>query len=73
MLDYIVDFCCKKLKLVIELDGRYHDFKVEYDLRRQKRIESFGVHMIRFEEKEVLEDIDQVLAEIRYWVWRGRR
>jgi len=54
--------------LVIELDGRYHDFKVEYDERRQIRIESYGVQVIRFEEKTVLEDIDQVLAEIRYWV-----
>jgi len=66
--NYIVDFCCKELKLVIELDGRYHDFKVEYDERRQIRIESYGVQVIRFEEKMVLEDIDQVLAEIRYWV-----
>ncbi|CAN5131666.1 endonuclease domain-containing protein [soil metagenome] len=66
--NYIVDFCCKELKLVIELDGRYHDFKAEYDERRQKRIESYGVQVIRFEEKFVLEDIDQVLAEIRYWV-----
>ena len=66
--NYIVDFCCKALKLVIELDGRYQDFKVEYDERRQKRIESYGVQVIRFEEKMVLEDIDQVLAEIRYWV-----
>ena len=67
MLDYIVDFCCKELRLVIELDGRYHDFKVEYDLRRQKRIESYGVQVIWFEEMIVLEDIDQVLTEIRYW------
>jgi len=66
--NYIVDFCCKELKLVIELDGRYHDFKVEYDEQRQKRMESFGVQVIRFEEKKVLENIDQVLAEIRYWV-----
>ncbi|REL33454.1 endonuclease domain-containing protein [Rhodohalobacter sp. SW132] len=68
MDNFIVDFCCKELKLVIELDGRYHDFKVEYDERRQKRIESYGVQVIRFEEKQVLEDIDSVLREIRYWV-----
>ena len=66
--NYIVDFCCKELKLVIELDGRYHDFKVEYDERRQKRIESHGVQFIRFTEKEIIEDIDPILEEIRYWV-----
>lgn len=66
--NYIVDFCCKELKLVIELDGIYHDFKVEYDQRRHKRIESFGVKIIRFEENQVLKDIEPVLNEISYWV-----
>ena len=60
MLDYIVDYCCKELRLAIEMDGRYHDFKVEYDMRRQKRIESYGVQVIRFEEMIVLKDIDNV-------------
>jgi len=68
MDNYIVDFCCKQLKLVIELDGRSHDFKISYDVRRQKRLESYGVQVIRFEEIQVLEDIDAVLSEIRYWV-----
>ena len=58
MLDYIVDFWFKELRLVIELDGRYHDFKVESDMRRQKRIQSYGVLVIRFEEMIVLKDID---------------
>ena len=65
---YIVDFFCKRLRLAIELDGQYHDFKVEYDERRQKRIESHGVQFIRFTEKEIIEDIDPILEEIRYWV-----
>ena len=66
--NYIVDFCCKELKLVIELDGHYHDFIVEYDHRRHERIESYGVKIIRFEEKQVLENIDPVLNEIEYRV-----
>ena len=65
---YIVDFFCKRLRLAIELDGQYHDFKVEYDERRQNRIQRFGVKVIRFEEKAVLEDIDPILEEISYWV-----
>lgn len=32
--NYIVDFCCKELRLAIELDGMYHDIQVKYDLRR---------------------------------------
>ena len=65
---FIVDFYCKDLKLAIELDGQSHDFKVEYDLIRQKRLEYFGIKMIRFEERDVLKDLDNVLLEIEYWV-----
>ncbi len=64
---YIVDFYCKILKLAIEIDGQSHDFKIEYDVKRQKRLESFGIKVIRFTEKEVLHDLDNVLTEIEYW------
>ena len=64
---FIVDFYCKILKLAIEVDGQSHDFKIEYDLKRQKRMESFGIKVIRFTEKEVLHDLDNVLTEIKYW------
>jgi len=66
--NYIVDFCCKELKLVIELDGRYHELQPEKDLKRQSRLESLGLKVIRFEEQEVLNDIETVLKEISYWV-----
>jgi very-short-patch-repair endonuclease len=39
---YIVDFFCKKLMLVVEVDGCTHDYKVEKDKKRQRRLESFG-------------------------------
>jgi len=64
---YIVDFYCKILKLAIEIDGQSHDFKIEYDVKRQKRLESFGIKVIRFTEKEVPHDLDNVLTEIEYW------
>jgi len=64
---YIVDFYCKLLKLAIEVDGQSHDFKIKYDIKRQKRLESFGIKVIRFTEKEVLHDLDNVLTEIEYW------
>ena len=38
--NYIVDFICRKLKLVVELDGRSHDFKVDADLKRDTRLQS---------------------------------
>lgn len=64
---YIVDFYCKQLKLAIEIDGQSHDFKTEYDLKRQEILESFGIKVIRFSEKEVLINLDDVLSQIEYW------
>lgn len=65
---YIVDFYCKQLKLAIEIDGQSHDFKAEYDLKRQQVLESFSITVIRFSETEVLKDLETVLSEIEYWV-----
>ena len=43
--NYIVDFFCNKLKLVIEIDGESHDEeKFEYDMKRQQWLESKGIH-----------------------------
>ena len=66
--NYIVDFYCKRLKLCIEIDGYSHNFKEEYDKKRQNKLESFGIKVVRFEERQVLNDLDNVLSEIEYWV-----
>lgn len=45
--EYIVDFYCHELSLAIEIDGSSHDNKYDYDLKRQRRLESLGVRFIR--------------------------
>lgn len=65
--NYIVDFCCPKKKLVIEVDGGIHN-KPEnrlYDDERQKSIENLGFKVIRFCNKEVIENTEKVLTEIK--------
>lgn len=64
---YIVDFLCKELKLIIEVDGSIHDIESVYkkDIIRQKKLESLGFHIIRFTNTEVLRDIDSVRESIR--------
>ncbi|MCW9706155.1 endonuclease domain-containing protein [Fodinibius salsisoli] len=69
---YIIDFYCKELRLAIEIDGKYHNHQYEYDQARQKRLETFGIHFLRFSEKEVLNDIDNVLRVISHWVLKLR-
>jgi very-short-patch-repair endonuclease len=65
--NYIVDFYCPEEKLVIELDGDFHfDEKViKADEKRSKLLEKEGLKVIRFENQEVLLNLDTVLSEIR--------
>ncbi len=66
--NYIVDFYCSALHLVIEIDGGTHDYsgQIVYDEKRQQYLESLGIKVIRFNSKEVLQDINNVLNQIDY-------
>jgi very-short-patch-repair endonuclease len=61
---YIPDFCSPKAKLIIELDGSQHLDQVEYDEERTKYFESMGYKVIRFWNKDVIKDIDNVIRAI---------
>jgi len=44
---YIADFYCNELKLIIELDGRIHDSRGDYDKERDARLNAKGLQVIR--------------------------
>ena len=46
--NYIADFYCASIKLVIELDGsqHYENEGIQYDRQRTEYIESFGIRVI---------------------------
>ena len=62
--NYIVDFICRKLNLIIEIDGSSHISKSIEDTRRQETLEKQGYTVIRFTEQEVVYWIDEVAKEI---------
>ncbi len=64
--DYIVDFICRKLKLIIEIDGSSHFAKSEEDYKRQIFLESLGYTILRFPEYLVVFRIVEVIMEIDY-------
>ena len=66
--NYIVDFFCYKLKLIIEIDGDSHDENMGRDKTRQKRLESLGFHVLRFSDRDVKQNIEDVLFSIRKWI-----
>lgn len=68
LLIYIVDFYCKSLNLVIEIDGESHNYKYLADKKRQKELEDCGLFFLRFEDKEVKRDLNNVLRSIENWI-----
>ena len=66
--NYIVDFYCSKLKLVIEIDGDSHIGKLEDDRVRQKRLEMLGMSFLRFSDLEVKRNMNGVLTGIESWI-----
>ena len=68
--NYIVDFYCLKLDLVIEVDGNSHFFEesVVEDQERQKVIERMGVNFLRFSDLDVKRSMPIVLEEIGYFI-----
>ena len=64
--DYIADFYCPKAKLVIEVDGNLHRIKenIEYDKIRDQYMESLGLMILRFTNKEILTNIHMVVKKI---------
>ena len=64
---YIVDFYCPSEKLVIELDGDVHFTSPGYenDQRRSKYLNSLGLKVIRFENEDVFQCSEGVLAKIQ--------
>lgn len=63
--NYIVDFYCHTSKIVIEIDGKIHDYQKEYDSGRQAEIEQFGIKVLRFTNQEIYEDIPSVINKIK--------
>ena len=64
--NFIVDFYCPKLYLVIELDGENHftDERIAYDRDRTKVLESYGLQVVRFTNYEVMNCFDSVCEHI---------
>jgi very-short-patch-repair endonuclease len=61
---YVVDFCCLKAQLVVEVDGGQHDARSAQDEHRTRWLNDQGYRVIRFWNNEVLQNIDGVLQEI---------
>ena len=64
MEGFIVDFYCHSLGLVIEIDGKIHEKQIEYDRDRDKILSTKDLHILRFTNEQVTENIESVLKTI---------
>ena len=62
---FIPDFVALSCKLIIEVDGEVHKFQKEYDSEREQFLIEKGYRLIRFENDEVLKNIESVIERIR--------
>ncbi len=65
ILGYIADFWCPAKKMVVEVDGPYHNDTKDYDGRRDKALAGIGIKTLRIKSVRVMEDIQSVLGEIK--------
>jgi very-short-patch-repair endonuclease len=70
LLNYIVDFYCKPLNLVIEVDGVTHTYELsdKNDLKRQTELENIGLTFLRFDDSYVKRNMISVLRTIEGYI-----
>jgi very-short-patch-repair endonuclease len=70
ILNFIADFMCKELMLIIEIDGLTHQWEeiAENDLLRSSALEEIGFTIIRFDDDEVLNDMENVNRTICFYI-----
>ena len=67
--NYVADFYCPKTRLVIEIDGGQHYSAEgkEKDRLRDEHMARAGITVLRFQDREVLENLESVLEKL----WSG--
>ena len=70
IMNYIADFMCKDLMLVIEVDGFTHwnEEAKKNDEEKDKVLQLAGFTILRFNDEEVLNNLSQVEERIMIWI-----
>jgi len=71
--NFIVDFFCHELMLVIEIDGQTHDHRIAEDATRQRRLELLGITVLRFLDIDVKRNLAGVMTSIDTWIGKSEQ
>lgn len=70
VFNYIVDFYCHELKLIVEVDGEIHYLadQADYDKRRDKLLTINGFHIYRISNHEVVTDLNSAVNKLKIFI-----
>ena len=70
IFDYIADFYCNELKLIIEVDGEIHSLpeKANYDLKRDKILKINGYNIIHLTNLEIETELDSTINKLILYI-----
>jgi len=64
--DFIVDFYCSKLLLVVEIDGGIHNELKDRDKKRSEILfYKYGIKVIRYQNNDVLNNIEKIICDFK--------
>jgi len=65
--EMIVDSFCAEKKIIIEVDGPYHDDPIQKvkDAKRDQELLDLGFHVYRFTNDQVINDLENTLSQIK--------
>lgn len=61
---FVADFFCHTDKLIVELDGKYHQYRLKEDEDRTKILNYLGLRVIRFTNDEIMTNFEGVLKTL---------
>jgi len=70
---YIVDLLAAEMRLVVEVDGGYHEERARADARRDRALERAGYRVLRLKAQLVLRDLAEAVRRVSDETARLRR
>lgn len=65
---FIVDFYCHRAGLIVEVDGPIHEKQQSADAEREAILRAKGLNVLRFSNRQVMNDLQAVMNKIRQTV-----
>jgi very-short-patch-repair endonuclease len=68
--NYIADFFCHELKLVIEIDGETHNWEEtqQKDFKKEYRLNELGLNVLRFPDSDIFQNLNGTVNIIKQYV-----